>query len=174
MRATHGAGTQGMGRHRKAWEGMGRHGKAWEGMGRHGKAWGQKAWGQKAWHDMGTHDMGTRMTWGQAFYLEPGRNRLFGTHLVRSSGSVARRSTPRQVSMPLGTNRSAAGTHFRHASLHVPPWSRRHDRDFLVKTLNTLCPPHFSRAAHSAPVALPSRHSSDHVRRRALPIRLHA
>jgi hypothetical protein len=44
----------------------------------------------------------------------------------------------------------------------------------LAKTLNTLYLPRFTRAAYSAPVARPSRHSSDHVRRRALPIRLHA
>ena len=65
---------------RDPWRGDTRHGKAWgqdrEGMGTEGMgtgflfsmAWGHMAWGQKAW--------------GRAFYLEPGRNRLFGEHCM--------------------------------------------------------------------------------------------
>jgi hypothetical protein len=116
-------------------------------------------------------------SWGQVFYREPPVNHPFRIHPFRSSESVARR-------LALSTDLSAPGNESFHSHSTCrdalsPGVTTRFPGPAdmggtLAKTLNTPYPPRFTRAAHSAPVARPSRHSSDRVRRRALPIRLHA
>jgi len=124
-------------------------------------------------------------SWGQVTYYQ-----LMGTGYllksvgqsgfphcpVRSSGSVARRLPLSSGQSATGTNRSARIPRPRRTfavRLHALSRSRRHGRDFSKGSTHSY-PPRFTRGVRSAPAALPSHHSSDRVRRRALPIRLHA